>query len=155
MTDDQYFGRLGQAKPLLYKTAFMYLGSESAAVDAVDEAAYKGWRGRKKLRQPEYFSTWITRILINVCNDALRRRLRELPMENLPQQAAEDYDSLPLADAVSRLPEELRQVVVLRYFSGLTLEETARALGLPRGTVTSRQKRALALLRLQLEDDEQ
>lgn len=44
------------------------------ALDAVDEAVYKGLTACRKLRQPQFFHTWLTRILINVCNDELRRR---------------------------------------------------------------------------------
>ena len=67
-----------------------------------------------------------------------------------PETAAPDYDALPLRDAVARLPQELRAVVVLRYFSGYTLAETAEILSLPAGTVSTRQRKALALLRLEL-----
>lgn len=66
------------------------------------------------------------------------------------EAAAPDYDALPLRDAVARLPQELRAVVVLRYFSGYTLAETAEILSLPAGTVSTRQRKALALLRLEL-----
>ena len=58
-------------------------------------------------------------------------------------------------EAVRALPEELRSVIVLRYFTGLTLEETAAALEIPRGTVSSRQRRALELLRLDLTDGQE
>ena len=117
-------------------------------MDAVDEAVYKGYLSYQKLRQPQYLETWLVRILINVCRDELRRRKRELAVEELPETAQEAYDSLPLKEAVRRLPAQLRDVIVLRYFTGLTLEETAAALELPRGTVSTRQRRALALLKL-------
>ena len=150
------FARRAEAwKPKLYRTALLYLGSEALAVDAVDEAIYKGFLARKKLRQPEYFTTWLTRILMNVCNQELRRQKRETATEELPETAREDFDSLPLRDAVERLPEELRTVIVLRYFTGLTLAETARTLDIPPGTVSTRQRRALALLRLDLEEKEE
>ena len=74
-------------------------------------------------------------------------------MAELPETAQEEFDGLPLKEAVGRLPKELREVIILRYFTGLTLEETAKALDIPRGTVTSRQKRALGLLRLELADE--
>ena len=95
------------------------------------------------------------RILINVCCDELRRRKRELSVAELPETAQAEFDALPLKEAIRRLSEELRQVIVLRFFSGLTLEETARVLGLPRGTVATRQRRALALLRLELSGEEE
>lgn len=150
------FARRAEAwKPKLYRTALLYLGSEALAIDAVDEAIYKGFLARKKLRQPEYFTTWLTRILMNVCNQELRRQKRETATGELPEPAREDFDPLPLRDAVERLPEELRTVIVLRYFTGLTLAETARTLDIPPGTVSTRQRRALALLRLDLEEKEE
>lgn len=103
--------------------------------------------------QPEFFDTWLTRILINVCNSELRRRKRELAVAELPETAQEEFDALPLKEALRRLPKDLRDVIILRYFTGLTLEETAQALDIPRGTVSTRQKKALSLLRLELTDE--
>jgi RNA polymerase sigma-70 factor (ECF subfamily) len=120
----------------------------------VDEAVYKGFCACGKLRQAAFFETWMTRILLNVCASELRRRRRETAVEELPETAAEEFDALPLRDAIARLPQELRAVVVLRYFTGLTLEETAQALDVPRGTVSTRQRRALALLKLDLQEQE-
>ena len=155
MKDADYFSRIDPLKEQLYRVAYLYLGSESAAVDAVDEAVYRGYLKRRSLRREAYFSTWLTRILINVCLDELRRRQRETPVETLPERAETPYDALPLQEALDRLPEDLRSVIALRYFGGFTLAETAQALGLPEGTVSSRQRRALQLLKLHLTDDEE
>ena len=73
----------------------------------------------------------------------------------MTETAQEAFDALPLREAVGRLPRELKDVIVLRYFTGLTLAETARALDIPQGTAASRQRRALALLRLELTDGEE
>ena len=154
MTELEYLERAEEARGKLYRAALLTLGSESAAVDAVDEAVYKGYLSYQKLRQPQYLETWLVRILINICRDELRRRKRELAVEELPETAQEAYDSLPLKEAVRRLPAQLRDVIVLRYFTGLTLEETAAALELPRGTVSTRQRRALTLLKLELTAEE-
>ena len=114
MSEEEYAVRAEGMKAKLYRTAFLYLGSETAAVDAVDEAVYQGLRAHKKLREPEFFVTWLTRILINVCKGELRRRKRELLVEELPETAVEEFDALPLKEALRRLPRELREVVVLR-----------------------------------------
>ena len=152
MTEQEYIRRAEALKERLYRNAGLNLGSPSAAVDAVDEAVYKGFCAYQKLRQPEFFDTWLTRILINVCNSEQRRRRRELAVDELPETAQEQFDALPLKEALRRLPKDLRDVIVLRYFTGLTLEETAQTLNIPRGTVSTRQKKALALLRLELAD---
>lgn len=154
MRELEFAARAEKLKERLYRTALLYLGGEHAALDAVDEAVYKGLVACGTLREPDYFDTWLTRILINVCNTELRRRRREQTVEELPETAAEAFDALPLKEAVRRLPRELRAVIVLRYFSGYTLTETAQALELPVGTVSTRQRRALALLRLELTEQE-
>ena len=153
MKHDEFAARLEPLRHKLYKTALLYLGSESPALDAVDEAVYKGLKSCWKLRQTEYFDTWLTRILINVCYDELRRQKRFVPLEDLPEESAEDYDGLPLQEALGKLPEQLREVMILRYFTGYTLEETAQALDIPRGTVATRQRKALQLLRLELSEE--
>lgn len=154
MSEQEFVQQAEELKGQLYRTARLYLGSEAAAVDAVDEAVYKGYLARRKLCQPEFFATWLTRILINVCNTELRRRRREMATEELPETAAEEFDSLPLKEAVERLPQEIRAVIVLRYFTGLTLAETAQALEVPPGTVSTRQRKGLSLLRLELKEDD-
>lgn len=154
MNEQEFVRQAEELKARLYRTALLYLGSETAAVDAVDEAVYKGFLAYKKLRQPEFFATWLTRILINVCNQELRRRKRETTVEALPETAVEDFDTLPLQQAVERLPQDIRAVIVLRYFTGLTLAETAQALDVPPGTVSTRQRKGLTLLKLDLEEDD-
>ena len=151
MSQDDFALRTQQIKSRLYRMAFMYLGSESMALDALDEAIYKGFMSLKKLRQPEYFETWLTRILINVCKRTLKRQKREQPLETIPDNMAEaHFDALPLKDAIRRLPQELREVIVLRYFSDFTQAATAEILNIPQGTVVTRQRRALQFLKLEL-----
>ena len=155
MTEQEYAVRADALKEKLYGMAFLYLGSQSLAVDAVDEAIYRGLRSCGKLREERYFDTWLTRILINVCHAELRRHRREVAVAELPETAQEEFDALPLRDAVGRLPRDLREVIILRYFTGLTLAETARALDIPQGTAATRQRKALQLLRLELTDGEE
>ncbi len=150
MKHSEFAARLEPIRTRLFKTAMLYLGSESLALDALDEAVYKGLRGCWRLRQPEYFDTWITRILINECHNELRRQKRLAPLDELPEQSAEDFDALPLKEGLGKLSQPLRDVVILRYFAGYTLAETAQALGIPPGTAATRHRRALELLRLEL-----
>ena len=151
MDHETFAARVQALRGRLYRTAYLYLGSEADALEAVDEAVYQALRALKKLRQPEFFDTWITRILLNECHKELRRRKQLAPEEALPETAGSDaYDGLPLKEAVRRLPEDLRAVIILRFFSGLSQAETAAALEVPQGTVATRQRRALQLLRLEL-----
>lgn len=155
MDREEFAARTETVKQRLYRTAYLYLGSEADALEAVDEAVYQALRALKKLREPELFETWLTRILINECHRELRRRKRLAGEEAIPETAGPDaYDALPLREAVRRLPEELRLVVILRFFAGYTQAETAAALDIPQGTAATRQRRALKLLRLELGEEE-
>ena len=137
MTEQEFIQQAEGLKGRLYRTAWLYLGSEACAVDAVDEAVYQVFD-----RVPDHSTV-----------SQLRRRKRELAVAELPETAAEAFDALPLREAVARLPRELRAVVVLRYFQGLTLAETAQALDIPPGTVSTRQRKALSLLKLHLTEE--
>ena len=155
MNSAEFEARLAGLRPRLYRTALMYLGGEAQALDAVDEAVFRALRSLKKLRQEEFFETWLTRILINGCKSELRRMSRLAPLECAAEPCAEDFDRLPLREAIDRLPPELREIVILRFFADMTLRETAAALDIPPGTAATRQRRALSLLRLELgEEDE-
>lgn len=153
MNNEEFGKRIENIRLRLYKTALLYLGSEAVALDAVDEAVYKALCSYKKLRQPEYFDTWITRILINECYNELRRQKRFRPIDELPESSVEVFDTLPLKEAICRLPKELKEVVILRYFAGYTLIETAETLQIPQGTVATRQRKALKVLKLELSEE--
>jgi len=157
MDRETFAARTESIRQRLYRTAYLYLGTEADALDAVDEAVYQALRALPKLRQSEFFDSWITRILINECHKELRRRKRFFRNgpEELPESAGPDvYDSLPLQEAVGCLPKELRTVIILRFFAGYTQAETAAILDIPQGTVATRQRRALKLLRLELGEED-
>ena len=151
VTKEEFALRIEAIRKRLYKTALLYLGNETQALDVVDETVYKAFCGYRKLRQEEYFDTWITRILINECYNELRRHKRVQCVDIIPETAVEKYDSLPLKEAILRLPKELKDVIVLRYITGLTLVETAETLKIPQGTAATRQRKALKLLKLEWE----
>lgn len=156
MDKREFAQRISVVKKQLYKTAYLYLGNEASALEVVDESIFKALKALKSLKYPEYFNTWITRILINECKKELKRLARIKPEEYLPTEGIEEYnyDALPLKEAIGHLPEELRSIVILRFFSGLTLIETAESLDIPQGTAVTRQRRAIKLLKLQLSEEE-
>lgn len=154
MNENEFAVKIQSMRSNLYRTAYMYLGSEAEALDAVDEAVYKGLISLKGLRHPEYFNTWLMRILINECKAELKSRKRKANLEELPETAIEQFDVLPIREAVLRLPHELKEPIILRYFSGFTTAETAMALNIPQGTAATRLRRALQLLRLELSEEE-
>lgn len=154
MNEQQFTTKINAVRSQLYATAILYLGNEDDALDAVDETVYKALLKYRKLRHEEYFTTWIMRILINECKTRLRKRGREIIFEELPETATNEFDVLPLKDAISRLPKDLKAPIILRYFTGMTTVETAKILKIPQGTAASRIRRALKLLRLELTEED-
>ncbi len=152
LPEEIFLSEFDRLKAQLYRFAFLYLKNDALALEAVDETVFLAYKNIRKLRQPEYFKTWITRILINVCKKEQTHMKRSLPVDLIPEQPYFDMDRLPLKEAISKLPEDLKIIINLRYFCGYTVVETAQILKLAQGTVATRQRRALALLKLELED---
>lgn len=138
----------------LYRVSRSYLKSPEACADAVQEALAKAWEKRATV-QSSYFRAWLTRIVINECHNILRKNRRMRPAE-LAEEAEKPMQGEPecaeeLREHLLALPEKLRTPLLLHYLEGFTLEEVARILRLPLGTVKSRMHRARKMLRLEME----
>lgn len=155
MKDDEFFNRIEPIRNKLYRIAYSYFNSQSMAIDMVDEAIYKGYLKKKQLKQKEFMETWLVRILLNVCNNHYKKYSRLQTIEEMPETAVtEDYDSIPLKLAMQQLPEKYRKLVILKYFGGYGVAEIAEMLEMPQGTVATRLRKALELLRLDLKSIE-
>lgn len=146
--DAQAFCRLAlEYERTLYRVSRTVLHSDEDCADAVQEALLKAWRNVGTLRRPEYFRTWLVRITLNECYSLCRRYRGTAPLEAADRAAGSEPDGeMDLRDAIFALPERLRVALVLVYVEGFTIEEAARALGVPQGTVKSRLSRARAKL---------
>lgn len=153
MKKEEYAKRVEEIKHSLYRVAYGYMNEEAAAMDALDEAIYKGYLHRKKMKQQEYFKTWMTRIVINECLQKIRKDKRLVFLEQIPDEEVTELDHLPLKEALRHLPDELHTIILLRYFGGYTLAEVSEILNVPLSTVAGREKRALSLLRIELRDE--
>ncbi|MEH7385268.1 sigma-70 family RNA polymerase sigma factor [Bacillus sp. JJ1521] len=145
-------------KTKLYKMAFLYMKNEDDALEVFQETVYKALASLKDLKNDTYFSTWITRILINTAIDQLRRKKRVIPMERdfleskTPSYTDKQTDS-DLMDAIKRLDEKYKTVLVLRFYRDFTVKQIAEFLDCPEGTVKTNIHRGIALLRDQLKED--
>lgn len=131
----------------LYRVAKSMLGSEADCADAAQNALLRAWERLHTLRDPAYFKTWLTRILINECRAILRQRAKA---EIAEDEAAPEHSS-ELYEAVMGLEQKYRLPVVLYYIEGFRTAEIAAMLRLPEGTVKTRLRRAREILRKELE----
>lgn len=142
----------------LYKLAYMYTKNEQDALDAVQECAMRAMISMDKLREPAYFRTWITRILINSIYLEQKKSKRNSPFEEWNEAAAEESISIEekadLYDAIDLLPPVYKTVVILQYFQGMKVKDIAQVMNIPVGSVKAYLSRARKTLRNQLEDTE-
>lgn len=157
-TDDSF----GVIVPM-YAAAMLRLAAACVgpadAEDAVQEAAMRAWQAWPTLRNRAAVRPWLLQITLNVCRQWRRglKRQQQVHLQSLPDDdshllALLDLDpgtsdhtgALDLRAAVNMLPDELRSVVMLRFYAGLDATEIGSALGIPSGTVRSRLHRALS-----------
>ena len=154
MDKQEFARRVTQMQGSLYRVAASYLRGESDRLDAVAEAIARAWEKRGTLRDEALFSTWMTRILIRVCVDIQRKQKRMTPVESLPERLKESDSCTALREAVERLPQKLRTMVVLYYMEGYEVLEVARIMGTTKGAVCAGLSRAREKLRSMLGEEE-
>ena len=146
-----------------YAIAYRILRDPERAQDAVQQAFLLAWRELPRLRDPDRFSPWLYRLLVNACYEELRRhrrwtsRIRVLPVDGPsgpdPIVSVDDRDALDRA--FRRLTPEHRAVFVLHHHAGLALAEVAEIVGVPLGTVKSRLHHATRSMRAAIVADSQ
>lgn len=145
----------------LFRVAFGILRDRHMAEDATQQAFLDIWRYIGRLRDPARFDGWSYRLLVHACYTEARRRspkvlsldVRSADAPFAPDELVSVVDREQLERAFRRLSVDHRAVIVLRHLVGLSPEEVAEALGIPRRTVYSRLKRALHAMRGALEAD--
>lgn len=155
--DDKAFLQLMDLhKIALYKTALAYLRNEQDALEAIQEVTFRAYQNISKLREPSYIKTWLIRIMINYCNDFLKRRKRFYGDDKLLQKQLwlENYEHMELLDAMKVLDEQAKEVITLKYFHDLKIKEISLILNRPEGTIKTWLNRALSILRDHLNEQE-
>ena len=179
--DEEAFESLvSQYERFVYNVACRVLSSSSQpqdmAEDIAQETFLKAWRSLSKFRGGSTFSTWLFRIAVNCAKDAVRSAARrpaaslsfageededgtaewDIPVtsgDTVPEDAVERKEQiLAVRRAVESLPDDQRQVVILRDLHGLPYQEISAMLGLELGTVKSRLNRGRANLKTILEN---
>ncbi len=148
---EEYAGRL-------YTVARRLLGNRADAEDAVQRALLQAFAARASYSPRWARSTWLYRILTNVCMDELRRRRPEIAGPERPAgrgtrssaAGARALDRVELERALLAVPREARALLALRYVDGLSYRELGRVRGISINTVKSQLARGKALLRDEL-----
>lgn len=139
---------------LMYHVSWSMLRSSDDCADAVQEALTRAWQKRHTLRSMDHFKPWLMRILVNQCNDMLRRRKKRsfFPLDEAAEIAAPETPP-DISGALGQLKPEWRVVIVLHHLEGCTVQEIAAMTGIPSGTVKSRLTKGRENLAQLLKDE--
>lgn len=127
------------------------------AEDAAQDTFIKAWKALDTFRNESSQKTWLIRIAVNTCRDYqrtgwFRHMDRRITPENLPEKAQEvHFPDGEVSVAISSLPAKLRMVILLRYYEGFTVQETAETAGVSVATAKRQIRKANQLLRKKLE----
>jgi RNA polymerase sigma-70 factor (ECF subfamily) len=153
----------------IFALCFGMLGREDEARDAAQETFISAYRNLSGFRGDAKVSSWLHRIAVNQCltykrraktrseefldtEDGSEEQIFIAPLQNSPARRAEQFERLKLVrTAVSSLPTDLRQIVVMKEFEEMTFQEISDTLEIPLSTVKSRLYTALRQLRMKLE----
>lgn len=143
-----------QHEKSLFLVAVGFLHNTEDAKDALQEAALSAYRSFGKLRNPAYFKTWMTRIVINKSKDLLKkRRYTEELTDTLNVFCDLPESDIELMDAICKLDPKASMYITLRFYNDMTYAEAAKALNQPPSTVKHRTQKALSELKSLLEGD--
>jgi RNA polymerase sigma-70 factor (ECF subfamily) len=147
---------------------YRIMGSGEDARDLTQETFLRAYRGLSTFKSEARFSSWLYQIALNLCRDRLRQRrgrttvsiddldpVTAARIDRVAPSAHEMVEARDLARVVSgamaELPEEQREVIVLKEYQGLTFQEIANVLRIPVSTVKTRLYRGLVQMRDHLE----
>lgn len=154
----------------VYRLCLRMTNNPEDAADLTQESFLKAWKNLESFHFESAFSTWLYRLSTNTCLDFLRQ-LKRRPTVSLvteddegdeqvmdvadptpgpEEQVLNTLDREQLSAAMARLPEEQRQLLILRAVNGLSYGEIAQILGVKEGTIKSRLARARENLRKKL-----
>ena len=142
---------------MVFSVAMHYLHEPKSAEEVAQDVFLQFYRLKDRLSGPEHVTAWLRKVACHRSIDYARSRRHDpkVGLDELPEPASQEkWDDPLLRDRLQRLvlslPEKARMVMILRYQEDLDLEEIARELEMPLGTVKSHLQRSLAMLREKL-----
>lgn len=125
--------------------AYSILADHQLAEDAAQEAFARALTNLSKLRKPDKFAPWLAQICRNVAKDMVAAKARQINMEDscrAPDRNRQNDNVEAVRRSIEQLPFSAREVIVLRYYNGLSYEEIASVLGISKATINGRLTRA-------------
>lgn len=151
-----FYSLICEYKSQMYKIAYSYFNNEQDALEAIQETVYRAYNNLHKLKQQQYFKTWLLRILINYCIDENKRKKKTTVLIDAVDiiQKEDINDKLELSEAISKLNSKYKSIIILKYFEDLTINDIAFIMEKPVGTIKTWLNKALGELRVILREED-
>ncbi len=152
--DDAFYQLMQMHKVQLLKMALSYLRNEEEAIEALQEVTFRAYQAIKKVKQPDYFSTWLIRIMLNYCHDQHKKKKR-IVYANVDENLSETIEfsnGIAIEEALYKINSDCREVIILKYYHDLKIKEIAELLEKPESTIKTWLYKGLGALRQQLDE---
>ncbi|SCH53175.1 sigma-70 family RNA polymerase sigma factor [Romboutsia sp. Marseille-P6047] len=133
----------------LYREAYIRCKHEDDAKEIIQETIYKAYRNISSLKEPKYFKTWISRILINTSNDYISK-IGMIDLEHdessyIKEIIVDDKieTKIDLYNAIDELEDKYKDAIILRYIHDMKIEEVSKVLNRPINTIKTHLRKAI------------
>lgn len=150
---DAFQALIHEDKENLYKMAYIYMKNEDDALEVFQETIYKALKSITTLKSNHYFSTWLTKILMNTAIETLRKKKKIVLMSHdiikdfSGAESTHPEVQIDLLEAMDSIDEKYKTVLLLRFYEDYTIGQIAEFLACPEGTVKTNIRRGLANLK--------
>lgn len=147
---------IGDNKEKLFKIAYVYLKNKDDAMDVIHESIVKAYNKLGNIKDLDNIDSWFIRLMINTAIDYIRKNsrtvlLEDKDMEVLINKSKVQGDGFNLL--IENLNEELRLIIILKYFHGYKIREISEILNLKESQVKNKIHKALKLLRKEFQEE--
>lgn len=156
-----FYEMIHERKKDILRLAYGYMKNENDVLDILGETVYRAFISIRKLKNPEFFNTWLTKIIINCSINALKKRNQIAKSEILCfDEGSNNYiesandgneDSIvfkiDIGNAIDKLDIKDKTIIMLKYYEDFTVTQIAEVLACPVGTVKTHLNKALKTLR--------
>lgn len=145
-------------KSYMYNVAYLHTKYEEDAKEVVQETVYRAYKNIRKLRDPKKFKSWLIRILINTSNDILSK-YGMIDLEHDESSFIKEHIEnenieikIDLYNAIDELDDKYKNIIILRYYEDLKVEDVAKQLDCPVNTAKTRISKALKVMKKLLKE---
>lgn len=141
-------------KEKLYRLAYYYVKNHHDAMDILQESILRGYSNLSKIKDKDSIDKYLSRIIINTAIDFIRKNSKMIFTDDeCLKEVESEVNSSDINYAVDNLEEDLKSIIVLKYFHGYKISEVAEILDISISTVKNRMHKALKQLRVEIKEE--